>query len=141
MIKINVFNDHPQNKIQRNGTIRSARYVLRSESVLSAEINIIFTTDKIMKKLNAAFLNHWYTTDVISFPLGYDNKKIEGEVYINLDKARRQAKELYVSIKEEYTRLVIHGILHLSGYKDNTRDERERMTTRENLYLTKILNR
>ncbi len=141
MIKINVFNDHPKYKIPRNGTIRSARYVLRKESVLSVEINIIFTTDKIMKKLNATFLNHRYTTDVISFPLSEINKRIEGEVYINLDQARRQAKELCISIKEEIARLVVHGLLHLIGYEDIAKWQRERMTKRENLFLTKILNR
>lgn len=141
MIKIKIFNDHPKYKIRHAETIDFARHVLRSESSLSAEINIIFTTDKEMKELNLKFLHHKYTTDVISFPLSYDGKKTEGEVYINVDQARRQAKGFGVSINEENARLVIHGVLHLIGYDDKNKRGRECMTRKENLYLAKILSK
>ena len=92
-----------------------------------------------MINLNGRFLHHWYSTDVLSFPVEEIGKRsVEGEIYVNLDQARRQAREYDVSIRNEVGRLVIHGILHLLGYDDKRKDERLKMTMRENVYLDRL---
>jgi probable rRNA maturation factor len=135
MIRIHVFNAHPHYKRRRAGIIILLRRVLKGEAVDAATISVIFVDDRRMIKLNTEYLNHTYTTDVLSFPLSDEEKIVDGEVYVNLDQARRQAKEFNAALNEEALRLVIHGTLHLVGYDDATVHEKGRMTERENFYL------
>lgn len=88
-----------------------------------------------MIALNSTYLRHRYTTDVLSFSLNEHANALDGEVYVNLDQARRQAKEYSVSEREERKRLVVHGVLHLTGYEDTTVKQREEMHQHENIYL------
>ncbi len=76
--------------------------------------------------MNKRFLHHDYVTDVITFPLE-TGKVLEAEVYVNLDRARQQARDYRVSFGEEVARLVIHGVLHLLGYDDRTPRKAQQM--------------
>jgi probable rRNA maturation factor len=135
MIRIHVFNAHPKYKRRHAGFIALLRRVLKDEAVDAAAISVIFIGDRKMIKLNTDYLGHTCTTDVLSFPLSDDTRNLEGEVYVNLDQAKRQGKEFGVTFIEEESRLVVHGILHLIGYDDRTKSEKEKMTARENRYL------
>ena len=73
-------------------------------------------------------------TDVISFPLE-EGSNLEGEVYVNLDRARQQAKEFQVTVPAEVARLVIHGTLHLVGYDDTTLRKAAVMKKREDAHV------
>jgi probable rRNA maturation factor len=84
--------------------------------------------------MNRKFLHHDYVTDVLSFPLGA-REALEGEVYVNLDRARQQAVEYGVTFTSETGRLVIHGVLHLLGYDDTTSGPRRRMKKKEDRYV------
>lgn len=89
-----------------------------------------------MVRLNTAYLRHRYATDVLSFPLsGRGDTMLEGEVYVNLDQARRQAREYKVTMRNEAARLVIHGMLHLLAYDDKRPDDRRVMKRMEEKYL------
>ena len=139
MIRTHVFNAHSKHKIRCRETIGVARRVLTGECRMRAEINIVFVTDKRMSVLNCEYLGRRYATDVMSFPLSdADAKTLEGEVYVNLDQARRQAREYDESFRNEVARLIIHGILHLAGYNDRTRRQKDQMTRMENLYLRRM---
>lgn len=136
MIRVDVFNAHKKYRILRQATKNLAEFVLMKERYRDAEINIVMVNDKKMQQLNGKYLDHWYATDVLSFPLGDSTAlKVEGEVYINLDQARRQAKEYGVSYRNETARLVIHGVLHLLGYDDATKAQKQTMTKLEDRYL------
>lgn len=87
-----------------------------------------------MRRLNKKFLQHDYATDVISFPLN-DGREVSGEIYVGLDQARRQATKYGVSQKKEIHRLVIHGLLHLLGYGDDTPQKKNIMTLLEDYFL------
>jgi rRNA maturation RNase YbeY len=89
-----------------------------------------------MRQINKRFLNHDDVTDVIAFPLE-DGMGMDGEIYVNLDRAKSQAQEYRVSQLEETRRLLIHGVLHLLGYDDGTKKDRERMRKKEDVYLLK----
>ena len=92
-----------------------------------------------MRRINRQFLRHDYVTDVISFPLGAgDEPGAQGEIYVNLDRARRQAHEYGVTFAGETRRLLIHGMLHLLGYKDGTANQKARMSRREDLILSRL---
>lgn len=134
-MNIRVFNAHPRHRIPHRETLACARRVLEGELVRRAELNIVFIDDRAMIRLNSAYLRRRTTTDVLSFPLGQDRGPVEGEVYVNLDQARRQARRFGISFREEIARLVIHGSLHLTGYRDRTPREKKRMSGMEDFYL------
>ena len=68
------------------------------------------------------------------------NENIEGEVYANLEQVERQAIEYKVASHDELNRVIIHGVLHLVGYNDQTPDQRIEMTKKEDYYLSLIKN-
>jgi len=89
--------------------------------------------------MNKRYLRHDYVTDVIAFPLGEGRgAPPEGEIYVNLDRARSQARAYGVSFAEETRRLVIHGTLHLLGYVDSNARRKAQMTKREDFLLARL---
>ncbi len=136
MIRTRAYNTHPRLRANIKETLSLASSVLKKEGVRDAELTIVFISDGKMVNLNRQYLHHRYTTDVLSFPLQDEGKPgIEGEVYVNLDQARRQAKEYDVSFPDELRRLVVHGTLHLVGYTDDTQRGKRTMTRKEDSYL------
>ncbi|MGA2622438.1 MAG: rRNA maturation RNase YbeY [Bacteroidota bacterium] len=136
MNSIRVFNTHSKHRVRRKETIELARYVLRGEGCSNAELNVVYIGDERMTGMNATYRKHRYSTDVLSFSLAEGPaRQLEGEVYVNVDSARRQAREYRVSIAEETRRLVTHGLLHLLGYDDATPPQREKMSKTEDFYL------
>jgi probable rRNA maturation factor len=139
MIRVESINDHPKRRVRHAEIRRTAAAVLKGEGATDAVLRVIFTNDSAMKKLNAEWLGHRSTTDVISFGLeGNDGPALEGEIYVNLDQARRQAREYRVTERNEIARLVIHGSLHLLGHDDATPALRRRMSGLEDSYLGRL---
>ena len=121
-----------------------------AESVLSAEnalpggtLSVILVDHTEIKRLNARFLKRNRVTDVIAFPMGdapdghASSDPCIGEVYISTDQAARQAREYRVSMEDELSRLVVHGILHLCGYDDGNRKRKDEMKKREDWHLAR----
>lgn len=102
------------------------------------EITIIFCNDPYLHSINLEFLKHDTFTDIITFDyvLG---KQINGEIYISLERVKDNAAEYNVPFSEELNRVIIHGILHLCGYKDKTTLEIETMRRKEEEYLSAIV--
>jgi rRNA maturation RNase YbeY len=98
-------------------------------------VSVVFVNNSFMRKINRQFLGQDDSTDVIAFPLA-DRHSREAEIYVNLDRARTQAREFGASMREEVCRLIIHGVLHLKGYRDKSKREKEAMTLREERYLS-----
>ena len=103
--------------------------------IQSLEIN--FIDQKEILELNKTHLNHNYFTDIITFNYSGDQKLLDGELLISVDDAWENAKKYKVSVNEEIFRLVIHGILHLTGYDDTSTSKKRKMKLMEN----KLLNR
>ena len=95
------------------------------------EISFIFTSNAHLKRMNREFLNHDYNTDVITFDYS-DGDMIAGDVYISVEQVRSNADHYRVPQSEEIRRVMVHGILHLAGYSDDTRKEKEVMREMEN---------
>ena len=115
--------------------------IFRMESQSLDSINYIFCSDKAVLEINKKYLNHDFYTDVITFNLSSNNKPISGEVYISIERVRDNAKQLGVSIKSELHRILFHAALHLCGYNDKKKKDKEIMRKRENELLVKYFNR
>ena len=113
---------------------RLAREVLKKiPKSRGLELEIIFVDDREIKKLNRRFTGRPGPTDVLSFGLGG-----VGSIAISLDTASRNAKTFGTPFHEEAVRYVIHGILHLSGYDDDTVSNRRKMSAKEDVILESI---
>ena len=134
---IDMVNAHPLYRMRRAFAIRCVRGVITSARRLRGAITVIFVDDRLSRKLNRRFLGHDRPTDVIAFPLD-EKSNLEGEIYVNLDKARRQARAYDVTGANETARLIIHGTLHLLGYDDRTRAKARRMKAREDFLVRQL---
>ena len=115
------------------------RFVLETESVVDSKINLIFGDDKLLNSLKIEFFNYDHLTDVIAFRLNdYSEAEVEGEIYISLTRAIENAKKYDEPLSKEMARLIIHGGLHLLDYRDETEDEKNKMTILEDKYLKQI---
>ncbi len=112
-----------------------AHLVLSGEGIHAASVTGIFVDDGEIARLNETWVGHEGPTDVITFPLG-EGEDFEGEVYISVDTARRQAAEYGVPLRLELARLWVHGILHLCGHEDGRPEQRQAMSRLEDRYLT-----
>jgi len=99
------------------------------------EINYIFCSDHYLHSINKRFLRHDTFTDIITFDYA-ESAVIRADVYISVDRARENAITYNVSVIDEIHRLLIHGLLHLVGYADKTKDEQAVMRTKEEYYLS-----
>lgn len=135
-----ISNNHPVLRISRRETFRTVHSVLQAESSLSMVISVVFVGSRYIRSINRQFLNHDYITDVIAFPFD-DGLGIDGELYVNLDRAKTQAREYGVAFLDEVRRLLIHGTLHLLGYSDATVSTKDRMKKKEDYFLDKLSNK
>jgi len=110
--------------------------IIRSEKRIPGEINFVITTDEVLIPINSEFLNHNYNTDVIAFASN-SGRIINGEIYISKDTVKENAINYNVSLDSEILRVMIHGILHLTGYRDKTNREKEIMHQIEDKWLAK----
>ena len=124
--------------IQRRRLGELAKRVLQNESVRGRAIKIVYCSDNLIIGLNSQFKRKNRTTDVLAFNLDdLEDSDFLGEIYINLQQARRQAAENKVHYKEEVERLTIHGVLHLLGYTDENKKNRAEMWDLQESYLNK----
>ena len=108
--------------------------LFKKEKKKLKEIHFIFCSDPYLLNINQKHLQHDFLTDIISFDLS-DSEEITAEIYISVDRLKENAKTFDVSFLNEAHRLVFHGSLHLCGYKDKTRKEKEEMRAKEDHYL------
>ena len=109
--------------------------VFAHEKVDFKTVSYIFCTDRALLKLNKEYLSHDTLTDILTFTLSETSFPIISEIYISIDRVKENAEELRVSFEEELKRVMIHGILHLCGYKDKTPGQKKIMRAKENFYL------
>jgi len=95
----------------------------------------IFCSDKYLHSLNTQFLGHNTLTDIITFDLS-DSKLISGEIYVSVDRVKENSQKLKTPFAEELNRVMVHGILHLIGYKDKKPKEKSLMRKKEDSYLS-----
>lgn len=108
----------------------------KKENTRLAEITYIFCSDAFLLKMNKQFLQHDFYTDIISFEISNDPLGKVAEIYISTDRVKENAKIFKTSITSELHRVIFHGILHICGYKDKTKDQKNIMSAKEDYYLS-----
>ena len=108
--------------------------VIKNENKRVGVTNLIFCSDEYLLEVNKEFLKRDYLTDVISFDYTKEDK-ISGDVLISVERVEENAMEHRISFLEELKRVMVHGLLHLIGYDDNTVENKAIMTAREDFYL------
>jgi probable rRNA maturation factor len=134
-LSIRIFYDETSFRIKSWKKTREAIVkVISGEGKTPGDLNFILTTDKILKTINGEFLKHYYNTDVISFKYGEENL-ITGEIYISIETVKRNAKNYKVSYTDELQRVLVHGVLHLCGYNDESKEEKMKIRKLEDYWL------
>jgi len=101
----------------------------------AGSINYVLCDNEFITDLNNKFLNHDYPTDIITFDYS-DSNTINGEIYISIEQIKENSRIYKTVLTDELNRVIIHGILHLLGYKDKTKSEQLEMRTKEDYYLS-----
>jgi probable rRNA maturation factor len=114
--------------------------VIISESSVLEELNFIFCSDDYLLNMNQQYLNHDTYTDVITFDNSTESKVIVGDIFISIDRVKENAGSLNISTIEELQRVMVHGTLHLLGYKDKSKAAKAQMTAKEDFYLNTFKN-
>jgi probable rRNA maturation factor len=109
---------------------------VKKEKFSVKDISYIFCSDEFLLKLNKDFLNHNTLTDIITFDYSVSKSALEGEIYISIERVEENAVKFKKSFEEELHRVIIHGALHLIGYKDKKSADKSLMRKKEDAYLS-----
>jgi len=128
---------HATLRIDDDRLTRLILALLEDENRTCESLGVILADRQTVLELNQTYLQHDYPTDVLSFLLEPDDgvSPLQGEIYVDLDTALERHEEFSASFEDEALRYVIHGLLHLLGYEDDSQDARQRMHEIENRYL------
>ena len=113
--------------------------VIKKEKYTLGNLNYTFVSDEALLKINIDFLKHNTYTDIITFNYN-EGKKISGDIFISVDRVQENAEKFDVSFEEELHRVMIHGVLHLCGYKDKTKADSVSMRKKEDQSLKMLLS-
>lgn len=105
------------------------------------DISFIFCSDKYIRNINVQYLGHDYETDIITFHDEDEDGRIESDIFISIETVAFNSVKFKTSFINELYRVIIHGILHLCGYKDKSSGDRKIMKRKENQYLKSINNK
>ena len=137
MITVNIINDYKNNLDYNEDSIKSLfKNILIDYNHKSASISIILSNQKLLNKLKQQYFNVDQYTDVIAFNLEDKNENIDGEVYVSIDDILENSIKYKTKFNDEFSRILIHGCLHLIGFDDKSDIEKKEMTELENKYLS-----
>ena len=136
MIDINIINDYG-NKISFKTKLinQLIENLLFKHDTLDAKIAIILSNKILLNKLKKDYFNLNHFTDVIAFNLEEEGESLDGEIYVSIDDILENSKQYKVTFNNEFKRVIIHGVLHLLGFEDDTKIEKTQMTKLENINM------
>ena len=138
-MSIKYFNeDVPLPKIKKRRTSNWIKETILLEEKIVGDVSFIFCSDNYLLEVNKKYLTHDYYTDIITFDY-VEGELISGDIFISTDRVKENAKEFSTTTENELNRILLHGILHLLGYKDKIKKDKEFMTSKEDYYLN-VLN-
>jgi rRNA maturation RNase YbeY len=106
-----------------------------SEKKELGEVSYVFCPDEYLYKINVEYLQHKTYTDIITFDYTEENV-INGDIFISVERVKENAQLYKTTFENELNRVIIHGILHLLGYKDKSDDDAKTMRNKEDFYLS-----
>lgn len=128
--KINFYSENDFLLEEQSKYSRWIKSVIHSEGKKLEELSYIFCDDEYLLTLNKDYLQHDTYTDIITFDYSV-GKILQGDIYISTERVLENAQTYSVSFKEELRRVIIHGVLHLCGYKDKTEEQSLLMRSKE----------
>lgn len=99
-------------------------------------LTYVFCSDDYLHEINVSYLDHDTLTDIITFDNADEEGVIEGDIFISIDRVKDNSKDLGTSFEDELHRVIIHGVLHLLGYKDKTEEQEALMRKQEDSSLS-----
>ncbi|MFM2016366.1 MAG: rRNA maturation RNase YbeY [Bacteroidota bacterium] len=130
--QINFYSDGIKFTLRDKIKVRAwLKRIAKSHSFSIDSLVYVFKSDDGLLAMNRQFLNHNTLTDIITFPGDAPSGAVAGEIYISIDRVRENAKEFDEHFKDELSRVMAHGLLHLCGFKDKTTAQAKRMRLEE----------
>lgn len=99
------------------------------------DINVIFVSDSRLLQINRQYLNHDFYTDIVTFQYPAAPPVVSGDLFISIERVSDNAERLSIEFTEELCRVIIHGVLHLCGYRDKQPVDKKLMRKKEDFYL------
>ena len=130
MNEINIFNECKDIDFHKNHIIQLINLSLKATKYNQVKINLIFCDNDKLNSFKRKYFDDDVLTDIVTFPIKNDND-LEAEIYISIEMAKLNADEFNVSLNNELSRLIIHGVLHLIGFNDNTKDAKKTMFSKQ----------
>lgn len=124
-------------KLKRRNWLRK---IVASENFQVGELNYIFCSDEYLYQMNVDYLAHHTYTDIITFDNSEDEGKIEGDIFISIDRVKENASKHQQLEEVELSRVISHGLFHLMGYKDKSKDQSEIMRSKEEFAINLFQN-
>src|ERR1700743_1370134 len=138
MPSINFFEEDISFKLKnKTGVKQWVKTTIETEGYKLKELNYIFCSDQYLLLINQQYLDHDTYTDIITFDNSETKGVITGDIFISIERIRENAGKFDQSVIDELHRVIIHGVLHLLGYKDKTPEDNKTMTQKEDQYLGK----
>ncbi|MHA8088168.1 rRNA maturation RNase YbeY [Aquirufa sp. Wall-65K1] len=119
---------------QKNRHKAWLKAVAQQEQKTIGDISYIFCSDDYLLEINKTYLNHDTLTDIVTFDNSENPKKLEGDIFISVDRIQENGLKLGTE-SSELQRVMVHGLLHLAGYKDKKKEDKAIMTAKEDYYL------
>ncbi len=137
---ISFSNDNITFNLKRKSELKAwIKAVIEKEKCVLGNLNYTFLSDDSLLKINIEYLKHNTYTDIITFNYN-EGKKVNGDIFISVDRVKENASKFEVSFEEELHRVIIHGVLHLCGYKDKSKKDSDMMRKKENASLKIFLS-
>lgn len=138
MRNINFFSEDTDYKPKHKTALRTwIMETIREEGYKADEISIILCSDPYLLAVNKQYLQHDTYTDIVTFDNSEEAEVIAGDIFISIDRVQENAAKFGVAERDELHRVIIHGILHLCGYGDKNKEDKTRMTEKEDFYLAR----
>lgn len=115
-------------------------FVVTNEGFVLGDIVYVFSSDEYLLGVNQSFLNHDYYTDIITFDYT-EGGFVSGDLFVSYERILDHAILYDSTLKEEFLRVCVHGVLHLLGYKDKNDEETSLMRSKELFYISNYVSR
>lgn len=138
MPSISFFEEDISFKLKNKAHVRQwITDAIQNEGFKLKELTYIFCSDNYLLQINQQYLDHDTYTDIITFDNSEGNKIVTGDIFISIERIRENAAKFNVPETNELHRVIIHGVLHLLGYKDKSALDKQKMTEKEDFYLSR----
>lgn len=135
---VRYYNDSTTYRLREKRKVAAwLKLVAEQEGYTLGDVNYIFCSSEVHRKMNVDFIGHDYFTDIITFD--YSDRKgervVSGDIFIDVETVADNARIYGATKRQEMLRVVVHGVLHLCGQKDKSPRDEKQMHRKEDKYL------